>query len=184
MKQLRTALLYTLVSAVFLGIGYPLAITAIAQWIFPRQASGNLIVRHGQVIGSQFIGQIFSGPGYFHGRPSAAGDGYDAAASSGSNLALTNHILIQQVEQRVAAERVGTAKVPVDLVTASASGLDPDIAPADAFYQAPRIAKARHLPLAAVRSLITQHITPRQFGLLGEERVNVLELNLALNQKY
>lgn len=181
MKQLRTAVLYTLVSAVFLGIGYPLGITALAQWIFPKQANGSLIVRHGQVIGSQLIGQAFSGPGYFHGRPSAAGDGYDASASGGSNLAPTNHILIQQVERRVAAEQVGTTRVPVDLVTASASGLDPDITPAAAYYQAPRIAEARHLPLAAVQRLIAEHITPRQFGLLGEPRVNVLALNLSLD---
>jgi K+-transporting ATPase ATPase C chain len=182
MKQLRTALLYTIISAVFLGIGYPLAITALAQWIFPKQANGSLIVRNGQVIGSQLIGQTFSGPAYFHSRPSAAGDGYDAEASGGSNLAPTNHVLIQQVEKRVAAEQVGTGEVPVDLVTTSASGLDPDITPAAAYYQAPRIAKARHLPLAAVRTLVAQHITPRQFGLLGEPRVNVLELNLSLDQ--
>lgn len=182
MKQLRTALLYTIISAMFLGIGYPLVITAFAQLIFPEQANGSLIARNGQVIGSQLIGQTFSGPGYFHSRPSAAGDGYDAEASGGSNLAPTNHVLIQRVEKRVAAEQVGTAKVPVDLVTTSASGLDPDITPAAAYYQAPRIAKARHLPLAAVRKLVAQHITPRQFGLLGEPRVNVLELNLALDR--
>lgn len=182
MKHLRTAVLYTLVSAFFLGIGYPLVITALAQWIFPHQANGSLIVRNGKVIGSRLIGQTFTGPGYFHSRPSAAGNGYDAAASGGSNLAPTNHILIQQVEQRVAAEQVGTAKVPVDLVTASASGLDPDITPAAAYYQAPRVAAARHLPLATVQKLVARHITPRQFGLLGEPRVNVLDLNLALNQ--
>lgn len=184
MKQLRTAVLYTMISAVFLGIGYPLVITALAQWIFPKQANGSLIVRNGQVIGSQLIGQTFSGPGYFHSRPSAAGAGYDAEASGGSNLAPTNHILIQRVEKRVAAEQVGTAKVPVDLVTSSASGLDPDITPAAAYYQAPRIAKARHLPLTAIRKLIARHITPRQFGLLGEPRVNVLGLNLSLDQMH
>jgi K+-transporting ATPase ATPase C chain len=182
MKHLRTAVLYTLVSAFFLGIGYPLVITALAQWIFPHQANGSLIIRNGKVIGSQLIGQTFTGPGYFHSRPSAAGNGYDATASGGSNLAPTNHLLIQQIEQRVTAERVGTAKVPIDLVTASASGLDPDITPAAAYYQAPRVAQARHLPLAAVQKLVAQHITPRQFGLLGEPRVNVLDLNLALNQ--
>lgn len=184
MRQLRTAFLYTLVSAVFLGIGYPLFITVLAQWIFPRQANGSLILRNDQVIGSQLIGQTFSGAGYFHSRPSAAGNGYDAEASGGSNLAPTNHILIQQVEKRVAAEQVGTGKVPVDLVTTSASGLDPDITPAAAYYQAPRIAKARHLPLTAIRKLIAQHATPRQFGLLGEPRVNVLELNLSLDQMH
>ena len=182
MKHLRTAVLYTIISAMFLGIGYPLVITAFAQLIFPKQANGSLIVRNGQIIGSQLIGQTFSGPAYFHSRPSAAGKGYDAADSGGSNLAPTNHLLIEQVEQRVAAEQVGTAKVPVDLVTASASGLDPDITPAAAYYQAPRVAKARHLPLNVVRKLVAKHITPRQFGLLGEPRVNVLELNLSLNQ--
>lgn len=182
MKHLRTAVLYTIVSALFLGIGYPLVITALAQLIFPHQANGSLILKNGKVIGSQLIGQAFSGPKYFHSRPSAAGNGYDATASGGSNLAPTNHLLIQEVEQRVAAEQVGTAKVPVDLVTASASGLDPDITPAAAYYQAPRVAQARNLPLAAVRRLVTRHITSRQFGLLGEPRVNVLEINLALNQ--
>jgi K+-transporting ATPase ATPase C chain len=181
MKHLRIAILYTLISAAFLGLGYPLALTALAQWLFPWQANGSLIYQNGRVIGSRLIGQQFSGPSWFHGRPSAAGNGYDATASGGSNLAPTNHALIARVEQSVAVERVGTAPVPVDLVTASASGLDPDITPAAAYYQAPRVARARQLPLSAVRSLITRHITPRQFGLLGEERVNVLELNLALN---
>ncbi|HTV04172.1 MAG TPA: potassium-transporting ATPase subunit KdpC [Acidobacteriaceae bacterium] len=184
MKHLRTALLYTLVSAVFLGLGYPLAMTALAHWIFPRQANGSLIHRDGKVIGSALIGQEFTGSAYFHSRPSEAGNGYDATASGGSNLAPTNHALIARIESSVAAERVGTAKVPVDLVTASASGLDPDITPAAAYYQAPRVAQARHLPLSTVNELIAKHITPRQFGLLGEERVNVLELNLALDQMH
>lgn len=182
MKHLRTALLYTIVSALFLGLGYPLAMTALAQWLFPRQANGSLILRDGKVIGSQLIGQDFSGPDYFHSRPSAAGNGYDASASGGSNLAPTNSALIARVEKSVAAEQVGTAKVPIDLVTASASGLDPDITPAAAYYQAPRVAQARHLPLSTINALVASHITPRQFGLLGEERVNVLDLNLALDQ--
>ncbi|ACO31418.1 MULTISPECIES: potassium-transporting ATPase subunit KdpC [Acidobacterium] len=184
MNHLRTAVLYTIISAVFLGLGYPLIMTGLAQWIFPRQANGSLIVRNGQVIGSKLIGQTFSGAGYFHSRPSAAGNGYDAESSGGSNLAPTNHALIQQVEQRAAAEQVGATKVPVDLVTASASGLDPDITPAAAYYQAPRIAKARHLPLAAVRKLIAEQTTARQFGLLGEPRVNVLAINLKLDQMH
>jgi len=184
MKQLRTAFLYTIVSAVFLGIGYPLFITVLAQWIFPKQANGSLIMRNGQVIGSKLIGQTFSGSEYFHSRSSDAGNGYDAEASGGSNLAPTNHILIERVEKRVAAEQVGAAKVPIDLVTTSASGLDPDITPAAAYYQAPHVAKARHLSLAAVRKLIAEHIAPRQFGLLGEPRVNVLELNLSLDQMH
>lgn len=184
MKYLRTALLYTLVSAVALGVCYPLAMTALAQWLFPGQANGSLIRRDGKVIGSALIGQQFTGPAYFHSRPSAAGNGYDATASGGSNLAPTNRALITRIENSVAAERVGSANVPIDLVTASASGLDPDITPAAAYYQAPRVAQARHLPLSAVEALIAKHITPRQFGLLGEARVNVLELNLALNQMH
>lgn len=182
MKHLRTAILYTIVSAVFLGLGYPLAMTVLAQWLFPKQANGSLLMRDGKVIGSQLIGQSFTGPAYFHSRPSAAGNGYDAANSGGSNLAPTNSALVARVEQSVAAEQVGSAKAPIDLVTASASGLDPDITPAAAYYQAPRVALARHLSLAAVRTLIAQHVTPRQFGLLGEERVNVLNLNLDLDQ--
>ena len=182
MKHLFTAVVYTIISAGILGIGYPLVITALAQLMFPHQANGSLIVRNGRIIGSQLIGQAFTGPGYFHSRPSAAGDGYDAEASGGSNLAPTNHLLIEEVERRVAAQQVGSAKVPVDLVTASGSGLDPDITPAAAYYQAPRVAKARHLPLAVVQKLIGEHITPRQLGFLGEERVNVLALNSALNQ--
>ena len=181
MNHLRTAILYTIVSAAFLGLGYPLAMTALAQWLFPKQANGSLIHRDGRIIGSRLIGQQFSGPAWFHSRPSAAGNGYDASTSGGSNLAPTNRNLIARIESSVAAERVGSAPVPIDLVTASASGLDPDITPAAAYYQAPRVAQARHLSLAVVRQIIAEHITHRQFGLLGEERVNVLELNLALN---
>jgi K+-transporting ATPase ATPase C chain len=182
MRHLRTAVLYTLVSAIFLGIVYPLAMTALAQWLFPAQANGSLIALNGKVIGSELIGQSFSGPAYFHSRPSYAGNGYDASSSGGSNLAPTNRALIQRIKNNVAAEQVGSANVPVDLVTSSASGLDPDITPAGAYYQASRIARARHLPAGLVQNLIAQHITNRQFGLLGEARVNVLELNLALNQ--
>jgi K+-transporting ATPase ATPase C chain len=182
MKQhLRTAILYTLVTGLLLGLGYPLAITAIAHVLFPRQASGELIAHDGTLIGSQLIGQPFTGPTYFHSRPSAAGNGYDGSASSGSNLAPTNHVLIDRVTQSVASEKQPAGNVPVDLVTASGSGLDPDISPAAAYYQVPRIAQQRHLPESAVRDLVSAHITPRQFGLLGEARVNVLELNLALN---
>ncbi len=182
MKQIRIAILYTLVSAVLLGLGYPLLVTALAQGLFPHQANGSLIVRNGQVIGSSLIGQSFTGPEYFHSRPSAAGNGYDASASGGSNLAATNGALITRIEQQVKDQQVGSAKVPVDLVTASGSGLDPDITPAAAYYQVPRVAAARHLQESVVRALVQSHITPRQFGLFGEERVNVLELNLALKQ--
>lgn len=183
MKQhLRTSVLYTIITGLLLGIGYPLAITALARVLFPRQASGELIVRDGTPMGSRLIGQSFTGPEYFHSRPSAAGNGYDASSSSGSNLAPTNRALIDRVNQSVAAEKQPGDGVPVDLVTASGSGLDPDISPAAAYYQAPRIAAQRHLPESAVRNLIDAHITPRQFGLLGEPRVNVLELNLALDE--
>jgi len=182
MKQIRIAVLYTLVTALVLGLGYPLTVTLLAQWLFPRQANGSLIVRHGEVIGSRLIGQSFTGPAYFHSRPSAAGSGYDATSSGGSNLAPTNRALLVRVQQEVAQERIGNENVPVDLVTASGSGLDPDITPGAAYYQVPRIAAARHLPVNAVRALVKTHITPRQFGLLGEERVNVLQLNLALDQ--
>lgn len=183
MKQhLRTAILYTLFTGVLLGVGYPLAIAAFAHLLFPRQASGELIVRNGTVVGSHLIGQPFTGPAYFHSRPSAAGSGYDGNASSGSNLAPTNRALIDRVTQGVAAEKQSTGDVPVDLITASGSGLDPDISPAAAYYQVPRIAQQRHLPETAVRDLVTANITPRQFGLLGEARVNVLELNLALDE--
>lgn len=182
MKHLRTSILYTLVTAVALGIGYPLLITALSQWLFPSQANGSLIFRDGKIIGSQLIGQSFTGPAYFHSRPSAAGNGYDASSSGGSNLAPTNHALIDRINSSLAAEQVGSAKVPIDLVTASASGLDPDITPAAAYYQVPRVAAARHISPDIVRTLVAQHITPRQFGLLGESRVNVLELNLALDK--
>jgi K+-transporting ATPase ATPase C chain len=181
-KLIITACLYTVVTALLLGIGYPLAITAIAQLTMHNKANGQLIVQNGETIGSAIIGQPFTGPGYFHSRPSAAGTGYDASASSGSNYAPTNKALIDRVAASVKNESNG-APVPVDLVTASASGLDPDISPAAALYQAPRIAKERHMQEGAVESLISQYIQPRQFGLLGEPRVNVLALNLALVQK-
>ena len=185
MKQhLRTAILYTMFTGLLLGLGYPMAITGIARVLFPRQASGELIVRNGTLIGSHLIGQPFTGPTYFHSRPSAAGTGYDGHASSGSNLAPTNRALIDRVAQGVAAEKQAMGDVPVDLVTASGSGLDPDISPAAAYYQVPRIAQQRHLPETAVRDLVAAKITPRQFGLLGEARVNVLELNLALDGLY
>jgi K+-transporting ATPase ATPase C chain len=193
-KHIITAILYTLVTAIILGIGYPLAITGLAHVFFPKQAAGELITRNGNVIGSHLIGQAFTGASYFHSRPSAAGTGYDATSSSGSNLSSTSKALIDRTQASVTAEQIadtvqtadtaqtGSAPpVPIDLVTASGSGLDPDISPAAAFYQAPRIAHERHLSESAVNDLIEQHTTPRQFGLLGEPRVNVLDLNLALD---
>jgi K+-transporting ATPase ATPase C chain len=180
-KTIITATLYTLITAVLLGIGYPLAITGLAHVLFPRQAEGELITRNGEVIGSHLIGQTFSGASYFHSRPSNAGTGYDAGNSSGSNLGPTSKALIDRTSASVTTEQAGTTPVPIDLVTASASGLDPDISPAAALYQIPRIAQQRHLSNAALTQLVQQHTTPRQFGLLGEPRVNVLDLNLALD---
>jgi K+-transporting ATPase ATPase C chain len=181
-KILITSVLYTLVTALILGIGYPLVITGLAHVLFPKQAAGELITRNGEVIGSQLIGQTFTGDSYFHSRPSAAGTGYDASSSSGSNLGPTSKALMDRTQASVTTEQVVSgAPVPIDLVTASGSGLDPDISPAAAYYQVPRIAHARHLSEATLTQLIDQHTTERQFGLLGEPRVNVLELNLALD---
>jgi K+-transporting ATPase ATPase C chain len=184
MKHVVTSVLYTLITAVLLGVGYPLAVTGLAHVLFPKQANGSLIERNGVLVGSHLIGQPFSGPGYFWSRPSAAGSGYDASNSSGSNYAPTNAALVSRVAASVETlnPKSARAPVPIDLVTASASGLDPDISPAAAFYQVSRVAAARHLSEDAVRGLVNGHITPRQFGLLGEPRVNVLELNLALDQ--
>jgi potassium-transporting ATPase KdpC subunit len=179
-KQIITACLYTVVTSVLLGLVYPLVITGIARIAFRDKADGQLIVRNGEVIGSKLIGQPFTGAGYFHSRPSAAGTGYDASASSGSNLGPTSKALVDRVNASVSAEGGGT--VPVDLVTASGSGLDPDISPAAALYQVARVARERKLSEDAVRGLVMQQIRPRQFGLLGEPTVNVLALNLALGQ--
>jgi K+-transporting ATPase ATPase C chain len=176
-SHIITAILYTAITAVLLGVVYPLAVTGIAQLAFPRQANGSLIynAQH-ELVGSQLLGQPFTGPTYFHSRPSAAGTGYDAANSSGSNLASTNKVLVDRVNSQTEGPNA-----PIDLVTASASGLDPDITPAAAYFQAPRIAVARHLPEPTVRALIAAHTTPRQFFFLGEPRVNVLALNQALD---
>ena len=178
-KQLITACLYTAITAVLLGLIYPLAITAVAHLFFPAKAAGQLISQNGVIVGSRIIGQPFTGPDYFHSRPSAAGAGYDASASSGSNLGPTNKALIDRVQMSAAQEH-GIGRVPVDLVTASASGLDPDITPAAALYQVPRVAAARHIDPQSLEALVIKHIEPRQLGLLGEPRVNVLQLNLAL----
>lgn len=179
-KTLITATLYTVVTAVLLGIVYPLVMTGIAQTFFRDKANGQLILAGGKVVGSKLIGQPFTGPTYFHSRPSAAGTGYDAGASSGSNLGPTNKALIDRVSASVASEKT-SEPVPVDLVTASASGLDPDISPAAAFYQVDRVAASRHIAPTLVHDLVAHHIVERQFGLLGEPRVNVLQLNLDLD---
>lgn len=179
-KTVITSLLYTAITAVFLGILYPLGITAIARVAFPYQANGQLIRNSsGEIIGSRLIGQPFTGPQYFHSRPSAAGAGYDATASSGSNLGPTSKALADRIQQSGAAE--GNNPVPIDLVTTSASGLDPDITPAAALFQIPRIADLRNLSEQQLRGLVDTHTTQRKFGVLGESTVNVLELNLALN---
>jgi K+-transporting ATPase ATPase C chain len=171
------------VTAVIFGLGYPLLMTGLARILFPHQAAGSLIVRNGQVIGSELIAQSFTTDRYFHPRPSAAGNGYDGTSSGGTNLAQSNAKLPQRMQadiDKLAAENPGKP-VPIDMVTYSASGLDPDITPDNAYFQAPRIAKARGLTEGAVRNLIDQQIKGRTLSLLGEPRVNVLELNLALD---
>jgi K+-transporting ATPase ATPase C chain len=187
MRNLATAIMMTIVFTILTGLIYPLVIAGIAQGLFPHQANGSLIERHGQVVGSSLIGQNFSGPGYFHSRPSAAGDkGYDATASGGSNLAPTNKALIEAVKSRlkdVMEENPGTtpSQVPIDLVTSSGSGLDPEISPAAAQIQIARVAKARGLSEDRVRELVQQATHGRWGGILGEPGVNVLQLNLALD---
>ena len=182
-RNLVCAVLMTIVTTLLLGVVYPLVITGIAQVAFPDQANGQLIERDGKVVGSRIIGQGFSSPGYFHSRPSAAGMGYDAANSAGSNLGPTNKKLIDAVKANVEAahrENPG-APVPIDLVTTSASGLDPHITPAAADVQVPRIARERGLSEGDVRQIVAAHTEGRQLGFFGEPRVNVLELNLALD---
>lgn len=184
LKQIYPAFALTVVLTVLLGIIYPLASTGLAQLIFPRQAAGSLIEKNGKIIGSSLIGQTFSGPGYFHSRPSGAGRGYDAAASSGTNLGPTSRKLFE-MNVRTAAEALReenpNTPIPVDLVTASSSGLDPHITPAAAEFQVSRVSSERDLSADDVRRLVRQHTEGRTFGLLGEPRVNVLELNLALD---
>lgn len=183
-KLFMISLRYTLVTTLLLGLGYPLLVTLIAQTVWKNQANGQLIVQNGTITGSHWIGQPFSGPNYFHSRPSAAGNGYDATASGGSNWSPSNQKLVDRITASTKDELAGgtASSVPIDLVTASASGLDPDITPAAAEYQAQRIAQARGLTVKQVETLIQQNITERQFGLLGERRINVLQLNLALDQ--
>lgn len=184
LRELWPAIRMTMVFTLLLGIAYPLLTLALCQWWFPAQANGSLVRFHGQVVGSQLLGQDFSGPEYFHLRPSTAGSGYDAMASGASNLALTNPAFITRVRQ-AAAQFHGEnpdwqGPIPADLLTTSDSGLDPDISPDAALAQAARVAQARHLPLTAVEALVRSHVRGRQWGLFGEPRVNGLELNLDL----
>jgi K+-transporting ATPase ATPase C chain len=188
LSEIKTAILITLILTVVTGLLYPFAITGMAQVLFPRQANGSLITANGQVVGSSLIGQNFAKPEYFHPRPSAAGDkGYDGMASGASNLAPTNPALEKRLAESAAAFRkenpAHTGTIPADAITASASGLDPEISPATALAQCERIAAARKVPVATIRSLVEKNTAPRQLGLLGEARVNVLLLNLALDGK-
>ena len=182
-KTILTAIWFTLVTTVIFGVIYPLAVTGMAQLFFRDRANGQLIERNGKLVGSRIIGQAFTGSGYFHSRPSSAGTGYDPTASGGSNLAPTNKNLIERVKadvQKLHAENPDAA-IPIDLVTTSGSGLDPDISPEAAEFQIPRIALARNLKQGDLRALVQKHTQGRDLGFLGEPRVNVLGLNLELD---
>jgi K+-transporting ATPase ATPase C chain len=185
-QNLRIAILMTIVTTLLLGVAYPLAVTGLAQVLFRDKANGQLIERNGQVIGSRIIGQAFASPGHFPGRPSAAGTGYDAANSGGSNLGPTNKKLVDAITANVEAARKENpgAPVPIDLVTASASGLDPHLSPAAALFQVPRVARERKVSEEEVRRVVAAHTEGRQWGFFGEPRVNVLLLNLALDERY
>lgn len=185
-KNLITAVLMTVATTVLLGIIYPLVVTGLAQLIFPKQANGQLLQRDGKTIGSGIIAQGFSSPGYFHPRPSFAGNGYDPTNTNGSQLGPTNQKLIERVKSDVASARIENpgVSVPIDLVTGSGSGLDPHITPAAAEFQLPRVAKERGTTVEQLRALVEKHTQDRQFGFLGEPRVNVLELNLELDERF
>lgn len=179
----KTSIRFTILTTILFGLAYPLAFTVFARAVFPHKAAGSLIRRDGVVLGSSLLAQSFASDRYFHPRPSAAGSGYDAAGSGGSNLAQSSADLVRRIQSdsdKLDAQNPGQA-VPIDLVTTSASGLDPDLTPDAAFFQVPRVARARNLNPDLVHELVAQHITPRTFGLLGEPRVNVLDLNLALD---
>ncbi len=186
MKNLRISILMTIATTILLGIIYPLVVTGLAQVLFHHKANGQLIEKNGTVVGSMIIGQGFSSPGYFHSRPSAAGNGWDAANSAGSNLGPTNQKLIDRVKGDVAiaqADNPGTP-VPIDMVTTSASGFDPHITPATAEFQLARVAKDRGITVDQLRAMVVKHTEGRQIGFLGEPRVNVLELNLDLDEQF
>jgi K+-transporting ATPase ATPase C chain len=185
-KQLGTAMRITIISIVIFGFLYPFAMTGLAQVLFPRQANGSLVTRKGTVIGSSIIGQLWTKPQYFHGRPSAAGkNGYDPTSTGGTNYGPTSKKLMDSTKATIAALQKENPNaggpIPIDLVTSSASGIDPDISPEGALYQAPRVAAARHLSVDAVNQIIAKNIEGRTFGFLGEPHVNVLRLNLALD---
>jgi K+-transporting ATPase ATPase C chain len=185
-KNLITAVLMTITTTILLGIVYPLVVTGIAQLLFPRQANGQLLQKAGKLVGSSIIGQGFSGSAYFHSRPSSAGNGYDAANSNGSQLGPTNQKLIDRVKADVSAAQADnpSTAVPIDLVTASGSGIDPHITPASAEFQLSRVAKERGTSVDRIAVLVAKHTEGRQLGILGEPRVNVLELNLDLDQQF
>jgi potassium-transporting ATPase KdpC subunit len=184
-RHLGPAVMFTIVSVVVFGLIYPFVMTLISQLIFPAQANGSIVYRNGTAVGSDIIGQLWKKPEYFHGRPSAAGNGYDPTSTGATNLGPTSKKLIDATKAAIVALNKenpdATGPIPMDLVTSSASGIDPDISPAAAYYQAPRIAKARNLNVAAVVAIIDLHVQSRELGILGEPRVNVLQLNLALD---
>jgi K+-transporting ATPase ATPase C chain len=187
-ENMRIAILMTVVTTVVFGLVYPLAVTGLGQLFFPAKANGQLVEKDGHIVGSRIIGQPFSSDRYFHPRPSAAGNGYDPVSPSGgaSNLGPTNRLLLDRVKgdvEKLHAENPG-APIPVDLVTSSGSGLDPDVSPAAAEFQIPRVARARGVSVEKLRLLVTKHTQGRQFGFLGEARVNVFELNLELDTTY
>lgn len=186
LAQMSTAIRLTIISIVMLGFVYPFAMTGLAQIIFPREANGSMVRANGKIVGSDIIGQLWTKPQYFHGRPSAAGkSGYDPTATGGTNLGPSSKKLIDATKAAIAALRKenpdARGPIPIDLVTSSASGIDPDISPAAAYYQAPRVARARGMTVASIDAVIARHVVGRTWGILGNPHVNVLELNLALD---
>ncbi|MBV8245928.1 MAG: potassium-transporting ATPase subunit KdpC [Candidatus Eremiobacteraeota bacterium] len=186
LKHFGTAIRMTVISVIIFGLVYPFAMTGVAQILFPKQANGSLVVRNGKVVGSEIVGQLWTKPQYFQGRPSAAGkNGYDPTATGGTNYGPTSKKLIDATRATIAALKKANPNAagppPMDLVTSSGSGIDPDISPEAAYWEAPRVAAARHMPLDAVNAMIAQHLHGRTLGFLGEPHVNVLEMNLALD---